>query len=371
MTRQRPEISLTAEQKRIVWRLRTEGPTPRIVLANDLGIYSGAMTRITREMIAIGVIEETSPDATPRGRPVVPLTISGRAGYAAGVTAHPGWIELTLVDFAGTVIARDVEPFDSPDPGPFADAVERRLRGLAMTHGLMRSRFLGIGVAATGPMTVHDPNIRWAVPWLSGWRQVELESYFADRLGMNVRVENDASLAALAEYYHGELMRRCRTALVFFLGHGVGGGIILDRALFRGAHGNAGEVGMLFPGDKPRPSGIDLLANLQQAGAKIHSLLEVATVLETHHEVVEEWIERAAVQLEDAVAAGVAWLDPDTIVLSGALPQQIMDRLGTRLGQGSWAQDHPITPKPVLRVTQLGSWAVAVGAALLPIHEIA
>lgn len=367
----RPEISLSAEQKRIVWQLRVDGPMPRIALAEKLDLYSGAVTRITREMIAIGVIDEACPDATPRGRPVVPLTISGRAGYAAGVTAHPGWLEIALVDFAGTVIARDVEPFTSPDPAPFADVIERRLRGLAMTHGLMRSRFLGMGIAATGPMAAHDSRIRWAVPWLSGWRDVDLEAFFTDRLGMTVRVENDASLAALAEYYHGGLIRTSRTALVFFLAHGVGGGVILDRNLFRGAHGNAGEVGILFPGDRPRPSGIDLLACLQNAGADIHSLLDIVQVIDAHRTVIDQWIERVADQLETAMVSGMAWLDPDAIVLSGALPMSIMDRLGARLAEGSWATSHPILRKPKLHVTQLGSWAVAVGAALLPIHEIA
>jgi len=367
----RSEIALSAEQKRIVWQLRIDGPMPRIALAEKLDLYSGAVTRITREMIAIGVIDEASPDATPRGRPVVPLTISGRAGYAAGVTVHPGWLEIALVDFAGTVIARDVEPFNSPDPAPFADAIERRLRGLAMTHGLMRSRFLGLGVAATGPVAAHDPRHRWAVPWLSGWRDVDLEALFTDRLGMKVWVENDASLAALAEYYHGGLIRTCRTALVFFLAHGVGGGVILDRNLFRGAYGNAGEVGMLFPGDRPRPSGIDLLACLQHAGADIHSLLDIARVMDAYQAVVDAWIERVAEQLETAMVSGMAWLDPDAIVLSGALPMPLMETLGARVAQGRWAIDHPIMLKPKLHVTQLGSWAVAVGAALLPIHETA
>ncbi len=352
----RPTILLSPEQKRIVWQLRLDGPTPRIQLAQRLGMYSGAMTRITREMIALGVIDEATPDATPRGRPVVPLTISGRAGYAAGVTAHPGWLEIALVDFAGNVIARDVEPFDSPDPGPFADAVERRLRGLAMTHGLMRSRFLGMGVAATGPMAKHDPRLRWAVSWLEGWRTVDLEAFFSDRLGMPVRVENDASLAALGEYYHDGLMRRCRNALVFFLGHGVGGGLILDRTLFRGAHGNAGEVGILFPGDRPRPSGIDLLACLQAAGAEIHSLLDIASVMDAHAAVVDAWIERAADQLETAIIGGMAWIDPDMFVLSGALPPSILHRLGDRLRSASWVADPPMTAKPQLQVTRLGSW---------------
>lgn len=372
MSQTNPEIVLSVEQKRIVWRLRTVGPAPRIVLARELGIHNAVMTRHSQELIALGVIEETGASlSAPRGRPSISLDVSSRAGYAAGATVHPGWLELALVDFAGRVIVRDLEPFDSPDPAIFAEVVNRRLRGLAMTHGVLRSRFLGLGIAATGPLIAEDPRLRLAVPWLKGWRDVELEPYFSERFGLPVRVENDATLAALAEYYQGGLIRSSSSALVFFIGHGVGGGLVFDRAPFRGEHGNAGEVGRLFPNAHPRPSGIDLLACLQADGAEIQSLLEISSVLETHSLTIRTWVDRAAGQLESAIEAGIAWMDPGAIVLSGALPASVLNMMGERLQNASWATDYGHLPRPRFYVSQLGSWAVSIGAALLPIHETA
>lgn len=367
----RPEIRLSVEQKRIVWRLQSGGPAPRTVLAQELGLHNAAMTRLTRELITLGVIEEAEADSrSARGRPTVPLSISSRAGYAAGATVHPGWLEISLVDFTGRIIARDQEPFDSPDPALFVEAVNRRLHGLAMTNGVLRSRCLGLGVAATGPMIARDSQIRWAVPWLAGWRDVALQSYFAERFDLAVRVENDATLAALAEYYHGGIIRQSGSALVFFIGHGVGGGMIVDRTPLRGEYGNAGEIGRLFPAALPRPSGIDLLACLQAADADVQSLLDITSVLTSHRETIEAWVERAANQLEIAIDAGVAWLDPGAIVLSGALPEPIMQALGERLQRAGWTTHHDHLPRARFHLSTLGSWAVAVGAALLPIHEI-
>lgn len=281
--RPKPEILLSEDQKRIVWDLRISGPSARTALADRLDMHNGAVTRLSRELIALGLVEEHLQDQRGgRGRPIVPLGISSRGGYAAGATVHPGWLEIALVDFTGTVIVRDLEPFDSPDPRAFVEAVDRRLRGLSMSYKMLRSRFLGLGVAATGPTLAGDPTRRWAVDWLQGWRDLDLQRLFADYLGLPVWIENDGTLAALAEYYDSGLIRTCSSAIVFFIGHGVGGGIIVDRAILRGEHGNAGEIGRLFPGGSARPSGIDLLAELQAAGAAIHALNEVEIHQDTH-----------------------------------------------------------------------------------------
>lgn len=368
--RTKPTIDLTDDQKRIVWHLRTSGPTARTELAIRLGLHNGAVTRLSRELIALGLISEIEANQTPRGRPTVPLTISSDGGYAAGATVHPGWLEIALVDFSGALIARDIEPFDDPNPRPFIKAVERRLEGLSMTHKLMRSRFLGLGIAATGPTNLDNPNRRWAVPWMKGWRDVDLTDLFSDYLGFAVGVENDASLAALAEYYDERLIRSCNSAIVFFIGHGVGGGIIIDRQLFGGDHGNAGEIGRLYPPGQVRPSGIDLLACLQEAGADITSLLDMEAYLDTHASLISGWMDRAAQQLAIAADSGVAWLDPGAIVISGAIPFTLLSGLAKRLLQADWAVGHTRFARPQIHVSRLGSLAVSMGAALLPIHRI-
>lgn len=369
---QRPEIELTRDQKRIVWHLRTVGPTPRTEMAVRLGLHNAAMTRLCRELIALGLLQEAPMTSIAgRGRPVVPLELSSRGGYAAGATVHPGWLEIVLVDFSGKLIAHDMEPFDSPEPRPFIEAVEKRLKGLVMAHNLMRSRFLGLGVAATGATLREDPERRAAVDWLRGWREVKLADYFEGYLGHPVWVENDASLAALAEYYDDRIIRSHSSAIVFFIGHGVGGGLIVDGRMLRGEQGNAGEIGCLYPGDSERPSGIDLLACLQKAGAKIRSLLELEAFTESYSELLAAWIGRAGGQLALAADAGVAWVNPGAIVISGALPLAILEGLAETLRKARWAVAHPQLPMPELHVSRLGSLAVTTGAALLPIHEIA
>ena len=370
-----PVIHLSEDQKRIVWRLRTGGPASRTELARELGIHNGALTRLSRELVALGVVEEQNQnERAARGRPTVPLTVSDRAGYAAGATVHPGWLEISLVDFAGEVVARDIEPMESDDPAIFAEAVERRLRGLAVNHNMLRSRFLGLGVGIPGPAIVGRPNHWWAVEWLKGWRDLDLVAFLTDRLGLPVWLQNDSSAAALAEYYTGNLLKVCDSALALFIGHGVGGGVIAGREMFVGEYGNAGEVGRLYPGGRPRPSGIDLLASLRAAGAEVTSLLDVEGCLRTHPEVISAWIDRAARQLELVVNAGIVWMDPGAVVISGALPLSILEGLASHLESSTrlfmTPDEPPHLAPPLVKASTLGSSAVSIGAALLPIHEI-
>lgn len=369
--KRRPEIELSAEHRRIVWHLRTTGPTARIELANRLGFHNGALTRLIRELLMLGVVEEREQtQSVARGRPTVPLALSGRAGYAAGAIVHPGWLEIALVDFTGETIVTDVVAFSSPEPRDFAEQVDRRLRELALEHNLMRSRFLGLGIAVPGPIVAGTPSRRRTVNWLKAWRDIDYDHYFADYFGFPVYIENDATLAALAEFYDSGLIMSCTSAIVFFVGHGVGGGVIHQREILRGEFGNSGDIGRMFPAEEPRPSGIDLLACLQAAGADIPSLFNVESCLASHRSVIDAWVVRAGDQLAVAAHSGVAWLDPGAVILSGPLPQPILDALGERLRHSPWMSELSWLPLPTLYASRLGASAAAVGAALLPIHEI-
>jgi len=368
--RRKTDIILSGDQKRIVWHLKTKGPTGRSYLAANLDMHNALVTRLTRELLMLGCVEELDGQLTGRGRPTVPLTISGKAGYSAGAMVHPGWLELVLVDFAGTVLARHREPFKNDDPRAFIELIELRLRELALAKNVMRSRMLGLGVAVAGPVaTAGSPN-RWMVKWLAGWRDLDLAQFFEDALGVPVWVENEATLAGLAEFYDSGLINDCDSAISFFIGHGVGGGVVSRRDILRGEFGNAGEVGRLFPATKQRPSGIDLLGEINAAGGGLTSLLEIEDCMESHAELIDKWAKRVAKQLLSAAQGGVAWLDPGAVIVSGSLPLTLLDSIGANMlkDQDTFKSEH--TPSPRLYVSKIGSWAVSVGAALLPIHDI-
>ena len=102
-----------------------------------------------------------------------------------------------------------------------------------------------IGIACGGPL---DPaaGIIQSPPSLPGWDDIPLVAMVESALGRPTVVENDATACALAESWFGAGRDRAARHLVYLtISTGVGGGLVLDGRLYRGAAGNAGELGHL------------------------------------------------------------------------------------------------------------------------------
>ncbi|WP_214654985.1 ROK family protein [Sphingomonas albertensis] len=327
------------------------------------------MTRLARELVILGCLEELDDHIAGRGRPSVPLTLSGRAGYSAGAMAHPGWIELVLLDFSGKVLARHAEPFTSPRPKDFAELVSLRLRELSSSTEIMRLKFLGLGIAIPG--NAADASSYWTVEWLEGWRNIRYPDFFEDYLNFPVWVENESTLAGLADFYDHGLMLSCSSAISIFIGHGVGGSIIYRHNVISGEYGNAGDIGRLFPAmNEPRPSGIDLVRDLNAAGANLQSLFDVSKYVDSHADIIANWTARASKQLLTLVESGAAWIDPGAIVVTGSIPVMILDAIAQEMRQSQWIFGAAPKRTPAIYASRLGSWAMPIGAAMLPIHNV-
>lgn len=99
----------------------------------------------------------------------------------------------------------------------------------------------GVGLGLAGDVDSERGVLRFA-PSLGRWQNFNFRKAFSRRLKFPVVVDNDANLAVWGGYAL-ELRRRPRHVVGITLGTGVGGGLILDGKLYRGATGSAGEVG--------------------------------------------------------------------------------------------------------------------------------
>lgn len=112
------------------------------------------------------------------------------------------------------------------------------------------ANFAGAGVGAPGAVDAEKGVLSYP-PNLPGWGVVplrdELQKCLIEKEGLSIPVflDNDANVAAFGEAFYGA-GREFRDFLMVTLGTGVGGGIILNRKLYRGPHGTAGEVGFMI-----------------------------------------------------------------------------------------------------------------------------
>ncbi|MDD5506563.1 MAG: ROK family protein [Candidatus Omnitrophica bacterium] len=109
--------------------------------------------------------------------------------------------------------------------------------------GLTRKSILGVGIGLPGPVDSFKGLVHF-LPNIPGWKQVKLKKILDPEIKLPVFIDNDAKLMALAEYKAGSA-KGYDNVLCITLGTGVGGGLIINKALYRGADNAAGEVGHL------------------------------------------------------------------------------------------------------------------------------
>jgi len=103
---------------------------------------------------------------------------------------------------------------------------------------------IGAGVGCPGLVNTQTGTVHFA-PNLTGWQDVELGPRLAERLKMPVLVENDANAAAWGEFWIGSA-KTASSLVLFTLGTGIGGGIVLDGEIWHGSTDTAAELGHMI-----------------------------------------------------------------------------------------------------------------------------
>lgn len=183
-------------------------------------------------------------------------TVRMRQDLSVTSAMEPVWVGVDVggtkvlagvVDEHGRVVrtARRATPGRRVDTVRVEDALVQAV--LEVAGG---SPIAGVGVAAAGFVDASGSRVMFA-PHLP-WQGEDVRDRLADRWGVPVTLDNDANGAAVAEWTYGAA-RGARSVVVVTMGTGIGGGIIIDDHLVRGANGMAGEFGhmQVVPGGQP------------------------------------------------------------------------------------------------------------------------
>jgi glucokinase len=279
----------------------------------------------------------------------------------------------------------------SGGPADVAAAMASALRDAAKAAELEPSQLAGIGVGSPG--TVHAGSVTSARN-LPGWDGTfALAGTLEGALGTKVKVGNDVQVATDAEVQLGA-GRSYDSLLGVFWGTGVGGGVILERKLWRG-RGGAGEIGHMvveMGGSRctcGRRGCLEAYAGraaMEAYASKLHEQRERKTdlfklmqkhdrerltsgiwarALESEDKLAVEIIDRAVLALGAGIASAVNLLDVEAVIIGGGLGVRLgepyAERIEAAMHPHLFAEDHP----PDVRVAELGDLGGAIGAALL------
>ncbi|HEY8381328.1 MAG TPA: ROK family protein [Microvirga sp.] len=230
-------------RRRLLDALRRQGPLARVELGQELGLSPATISELTSSLLTEGilVLDDTSEVAGARGRPKQRLYFAADLGAVIGVWVGYNRVELRLVDSSGrTRATRSLErPLQDLAPDLFLDEIAATIMAFATEAGRDLT-IRAVGVAAQGYVDSKEGIITWSPVFAA--RDIPISRGLAERLGLPVVVENDASAMALAIARRHPELRTGRTATLM-IGDGVGMGLLIDGELYRGARSGGSEFG--------------------------------------------------------------------------------------------------------------------------------
>jgi predicted NBD/HSP70 family sugar kinase len=334
----------------------SENPISRAFVATATGLTRATVSALVDDLISGGLLIEGDPvTRTGAGRPAAGLALAPGGAFGLGLEVNVDYLAACVVDLTGAVRFRVVAPSEPRQPDSWATTLARLTRGIPPVAGC----------ALAVPGLVSADGIVRVAPNL-GWHDVDAAALLSEALGLPVAVDNEANLAALGElraaggrptfgYVSGEI--------------GIGAGLVLEGALYRGVRGWSGEIGHLPVHPDGRSCRCGARGCLEQYAGQ-EALLRTAGVTTLADLPGDADLTEAGTALGIALAGVINLLDLDTIVLGGIygplLPRlrpAIEHELRRRVLTADLA---PIT----LRAAALGADAAMRGAAESVIRAI-
>lgn len=342
--------------------IRLNGPVTRGGIAKRVGLTVQTVSTIVRELETQGYILSVREEPKGRGIPPTTLTINPDGGYSVGVHLTPLGIDVALVNLHGDVIASAQSKARNVAPDRAFELIGELL--IEVTAKRKKGRLLGIGMALPGPFGVESMSFVGPTT-MSGWKNIDIKARLAEVANLPAFIETDMAAAALGEQLYG-IGSRFSDYYYLYLGVGLGGVMVHEGVVMRGAWGNASEIGHVpaVPDGEPCPCGN-------------HGCLERYLSLDAFHRRgigQAEWVAEIAPIFQNAIRTIENLFDPQTIVLGGLAPPELIGQLAAThdaLPNSVAARANRPFPRIVVasdceRSVLRGAAALAVSGALSP-----
>lgn len=369
----RKSSNLRESEIKVLKCIRKNQPISRAKIASLTGLSKPVVSEAVERLLEQGIVKEfRKGESTAKGgkKPTL-IMFNPNYKYVVGVDVGGSKMRAVITDLDGNVVRkvnRKVEKVNSSE-----DLVEQISSALIDVE-IQKYNLLGVAVGIPGTCDSQTNKVRY-IPALD-LKDVPLKEMLERRLGLPVFVENDVTLNALGEMWKGSA-KSLKNVLLVSLGTGTGAGIVLNRSLYTGSKGMAGEIGYFVTDWSTEKSVEYRFGRLERwfSGYSFAEFLKGKNVQTDLKKVFEdlnsyrdfaEFFEHACEHLAVAIANAVCLLDPDAVILSGGIGynqyEKIMDRIIPIISK--------LVPSEILehvqfKKSELGEFGVVIGAVYL------
>jgi predicted NBD/HSP70 family sugar kinase len=362
--------------------IRRQGSISRKEIVDLVSLSPQTVANITNDLETIGlIVAKRVTGAKSRGQPPIAFELNPNAGNSIGISLEPGRASAALVNLVGEILGRREVDVDTHDPRRALAAMVGLINDL-LRRPAISERIWGVGVALPGPLIETD--ISFVGPTaLEGWKDLSVLDELRDGTRLQVFYSVDSVAGALGETLFG-VAKSLDNFFYMHFGVGLGGTLVVNRSAYRGANGNATEIGHIpvVPGGKSCYCGN---AGCLERYLSLHSLAEalqivdapdrdaqiVAQLERSENPALHAWCLQAADRLRDAVCIIENMLDPRAIVIGGSAPKLLVERL-VALAQ---PLHHSVRGGVALAnerilLSERQEDSTILGAAVLPIYDL-
>jgi predicted NBD/HSP70 family sugar kinase len=362
--------------------IRRQGTISRKEIVERVSLSPQTVANITNDLESIGlIVARRFTGAKSPGQPPIAFELNPNGGSSIGISLEPGRASAALVNLVGEILTRREVAVDTHDRRQVLASMVELVKDL-LRRPTAPERLWGVGVALPGPLVKTD--ISFVGPTaLEGWTDLSVLDDLREATRLQVFYSVDSVAGALGESLFG-VAKTLDNFFYMHFGVGLGGTLVVNRTAYRGANGNATEIGHI----PVVPGGIACYCGntgCLERYLSLHSLAEalgVDDVRDGGAQLVEQlqlnsnsalhtWCRQAAERLRDVICIIENMLDPRTIVIGGSAPKPLVERLVTlahpllRSVRGGVA-----APEERILLSERQEDSSILGAAVLPIYDM-
>lgn len=232
-------------KKRIISYIMSNDNVTNTELAKVLNLSVPTVSKFIEELSAAGIVRERGKLATNGGRHPLLYGLNPESCYFAGVDMKNGAVSVGLIDFCGDMVGKQTDiPYDCKDTPEGLDRLCDIVKSFIASSGVNKELIINLNLNISGRV---NPQSGYSYSRFN-FGERPLSDVLTEKTGVHCCIENDTRAMALGEYMCGNC-RGERNVIFVNVGWGLGIGLIIDRKIYTGKSGFAGEFGHMVACD--------------------------------------------------------------------------------------------------------------------------
>ncbi len=356
--------------------IRSHGSLSKSEVARRTGLSTQTSSVIMKQLERDGLLLRKEPLRGKVGQPSIPMSLNPEGAFSIGFKFGRRTATFVLMDLVGKVRRLQSITYAYPVPMELERFVESAVADIsAHLDEDQATKICGLGIAV--PFQIWGWETETGAPRdvVETWRRYDIKSEVQKRVPWPVHLCNDATAACAAELAFGNRAGYANFLYVFFATF-IGGGVVLDGALYPGRAGYAGSFGSILVPDPAmnsaqsliRRASIYILENRLSSEGKDPSLLRRSPdAWNDLGATLENWIEQVTDSLSVAVGSAISVIDFEAVVIDGAFPTSVRSAVVQRTRDKFERMElQGVAPVEVVE-GQIGGDASVLGAASIPL----